>query len=62
MSFTDYERDLKDPAFDPNFVLDKYFHSAVSAVFVGAPPGEEAKLMQEVGAQLFQRFGVRVKR
>jgi hypothetical protein len=60
MSFTDYERDLRDASFDPNYVLDKYFHSAQSAVFAGAPPGEEARLKQEVASQLHHLFGVRV--
>ncbi len=60
MSFTDYERDLRAASFDPNYVLDKYFHSAQSAVFQGAPPGEEAKLKQEVASQLLRLFGVRV--
>lgn len=60
MAFTDYERDLRDPSFDPNYVLDKFFHSGGSAVFAGAPPGEEAKLKQQVAAQLLEVFGVRV--
>ena len=60
MSFTDYERDLRDPQFDPNYVLDKYFHSAPSAVFAGAPPGEEARLKQQVASKLLEIFGVRV--
>ncbi len=60
MSFTDYKRDLRNASFDPNYVLDKYFHAAQSAVFVGAPPGEEARLKQEVASQLLQIFGVRV--
>ncbi len=60
MGFPDFERDLRDATVDVNFILDRYFHSGQSAVFVGAPPEEEAELKEQVATELFRAFGSRV--
>ncbi len=59
-SFADYERDLKDPTIDINYILDKYFHTGQSNVFFGATPGDEAKLKEQVAAELFDAFAIRI--
>jgi hypothetical protein len=61
MAFADYKRDLlvvED--FDPNYVLDRYFHTGQAAVFNGAPPGEEANFKYAVATELFSAFETRV--
>jgi len=60
MGFVDYRRDLLDENVDPNYVLDKYYHSGGSLVFQGAPPGEEAELKTSVATQLHKCFRIRV--
>ena len=60
MSYADYKRDLSDPDIDPNYILDRYFHSGIPAVFSGANPDEEARLKNDVARGLFGAFQLRV--
>jgi len=60
VAFPDYERDLRDATVDVNFILDRYFHSGQSAVFIGAPPQEEAELKEQVASELYRAFRTRV--
>lgn len=60
MGFPDFKKDLENSEVDVNHILDKYFHTGPSAVFAGAPPGEEAKLKATVASTLFEKFKVRV--
>lgn len=61
MSYADYKRDLLADDFDANYVLDRYFHSGQSFVFVGATSAdEESNLKFDVARALFGAFSVRV--
>jgi hypothetical protein len=60
MAYPDYKRDLLAEPFDVNFVLDKYFHAGQSAVFHGAGPDEEVRLLNGIATALFHAFHVRV--
>lgn len=60
MGFPDYKKDLANDEVDINYILDRYFHSGESHAFVGAPPGEEAKLKNEVARALYAAFQIRV--
>ena len=60
MGLPEYKNDLTNTDVDVNHILDKYFHTGPSAVFSGAPPGEEAKLKETVAGALFEKFGVRI--
>lgn len=60
MAFPDYKRDLLSEDFDINYVLDRYFHSGQSAVFVGAGPDVEVAFTGDVARSLFSAFGIRV--
>src|ERR1700674_2019739 len=60
MAFADYKRDLADRDTDVNRILDRYFHSGVSHVFVGASPEEEPKLKERVARSLYNAFHARV--
>jgi hypothetical protein len=61
MSYTDYKRDLLSDDFDANYVLDRYYHSGQSFVFVGATSAdEESNLKCSIARELFGAFAVRV--
>ena len=60
MGFPDYREDLVDADVDVNHILDRYFHSGLSAVFAGAGPEEEPALIREVARELFSAFGIRI--
>lgn len=60
MGYPDYKRDLLDADADVNYILDRYFHSGESHVFVGAAPDEEAKLKTTVARALYGGFRIRV--
>lgn len=60
MAFPDYRRDLLSDDFDPNYVLDRYYHSGQSAVFSGAGPDVEVAFTSEVSRSLFGAFRIRV--
>jgi len=58
MAFADYRRDLLDSDVDVNHILDRYFHSGQSAVFAGAAPEEEPRLIREVARAFFGAFKI----
>lgn len=60
MAYPDYERDLLSDEFDVNYVLDRYFHSGQSSVFMGANPGVEVQFTGSVARALFGAFSARV--
>jgi hypothetical protein len=60
MAFPDYKRDLLAEDFDANYVLDRYFHTGQSAVFIGSQPDEEANFKYGVARMFFSKFGLRV--
>lgn len=60
MTFADYKQALLDEDKDINEILDTFFHSGQPAVFAGGPPGEEAKLKNDVARGLFGSFRIRV--
>jgi len=60
MGFADYRRDLLNEAFDPNYMLDRYFHTGQSLVFNGAPPEAEGDFKYLVASELFTAFALRV--
>lgn len=60
MGYPDYKRDLLDLDVEVNFILDRYFHSGQSYVFIGAYPDEEAKLKETVAGSLYGAFRLRV--
>jgi len=59
MAYADYKRDLLAEDFDANYVLDRYFHTGQSAVFIGAQPHEEPNFKCEVARASFTAFGIR---
>ena len=60
MGFADYRRDLLTEDFDANYVLDRYFHSGISAVFAGTSPDEEANFKHDLATAFFAAFQIRV--
>lgn len=60
MAYADFKRDLLDDAFDPDYILDRYFHSGQSHVFAGANPSEEVDLINEISTSIFKAFKIRV--
>jgi hypothetical protein len=60
MGYPDYKRDLLNEAFNPDFILDRYFHSGQSAVFTGANPNEEVEFTANVAHILLGAFNVRI--
>jgi hypothetical protein len=60
MAFPDYKRDLLAEDFDANYMLDRYFHTGQSAVFIGASPDAEASFKYSVATTFFGAFGIRI--
>ena len=60
MAYPDYKKDLLDSDVDVNFILDRYFHSGQPAVFIGAPPDEEANLKRAIARELYSAFKTRI--
>jgi len=60
MGYPDYKRDLLSDDFDVNYMLDRYFHSGQSVVFIGSAPEEEVEFTGEVARSLFGAFKIRV--
>lgn len=60
MAFPDYKKDLLAPMFDANRLLDRYFHSGQSAVFVGSSPSEEATFKNDIARSLLNELELRV--
>lgn len=52
MAFPDYKRDLLAAGFDTNRLLDRYFHSGQSWVFIGAHPEEEPSFKSDLARRL----------
>ena len=53
MAFADYKNDLLAPTFNPNRILDRYFHSGQSAAFLGAHPEAEPAFKANLARDLY---------
>jgi hypothetical protein len=60
MAYPDYKRGLLSEDFDPNYMLDRFFHTGQSAVFIGAQPDEEANFKNDVATIFFSSFHIRI--
>jgi hypothetical protein len=58
MGFPDYKRDLEAADFDAGRMLNRYFHSGQSVVFLGAHPDEEPTFKSELARRLFEALTV----
>ena len=59
MAYADYKRDLLAEDFDANYVLDRYFHTGQSAVFIGAQPDEEPNFKYKIARAFCTSYGIR---
>lgn len=59
MNFRQYERDLKDPKYNDDYILNRYFHSGKSHVFLEIDPAYETAFKSELIDSIFNAIDFR---